>query len=42
MLRGWPVLVALFATEPALSEAEGAGLLTLKPRHDSNFGKGAP
>jgi len=38
MLRGWPVLVALFATEPALSEAEGAGLLTFKPRHDSSFG----
>jgi hypothetical protein len=34
--RGCPVLVALSATEPALSEAEGAGILTSYLHHDSN------
>ena len=35
--RGWPVLVALFATEPALSAAEGAGILTSYLHHDSHL-----
>jgi hypothetical protein len=41
--RGCPVLVAFFATEPALSGAEGAGLLTSHPNHDSPLiPEGAP
>lgn len=40
-LTRMPILVALFATEPALSQVEGVGILTFDPLHIAlDFGRG--